>query len=54
MDPEIQEALDNLKAGLDELHVIVSSHRAMLSQHQTALNTVAQIMERGRGLETIL
>ena len=54
MDKEVETKLAEIEVQLAQLHTIIASHRALLSQHQTALYTVAQIMERGRDVETIL
>ena len=48
MDDETRTWLDEHDARIIELETIIRAHRALISQHHSALQTVAQIMEVDR------
>ena len=54
MNEKLRKELDNLIARIAELETVQGAHRAMISQHQSALKTVAQIMERGADVDVAL
>ena len=51
MDKEIGDHLDSLERRVRELEKVQGAHRALISQHQSALKTVAQIMEPDRNVD---
>ncbi len=50
-DTEIADALVEIRAQIAELVIVQGAHRALISQHQSALKTVAQIMEPDRNVD---
>jgi len=54
MDKIASDLLDQLATRVAELEKVQAEHRALISQHQSALKTVAQIMEVNRGVDTPL
>ncbi len=54
MDEETRKAMANLTARVKELEQVQGAHRALISRHQSALKTVAQIMELGQDVDTPL
>jgi len=50
----IAAALAAVGARVSELEQVQAEHRALISQHQSALKTVARIMEVNRGVDTPL
>ncbi len=54
MDEETRKRLDDFAMRVAELEQVQGAHRAFISQHQSALKTLARIMEIDRGLETPL
>jgi len=54
MDEETRKAMADLTLRVKELEQVQGEHRAMISQHQSALKTVAQIMEVDRSVDTTL
>jgi len=50
----IAAALAAVEARVSELEQVQSNHRALISHHESALRTVAQIMEASRGVDTPL
>ena len=51
MDEETAAILDALTRRVSELEEVQGAHRALISQHQSALKTVAQIMEPDRNVD---
>ena len=51
---QLQATVDQLAKRLASLEEVQGAHRAFISQHQSALKTMAQIMEIDRGLDTPL
>ncbi len=51
MDKEIGDHLDSLERRVKELEEVQGAHRALISRHQSALKTVAQIMEIGKDVD---
>ncbi len=51
MDDEIFDKLKALENRVLELEHVQGVHRALISQHQSALKTVAQIMEPHRDVD---
>jgi len=49
---EIDE-MKKLHLRVTELETIIKAHRALISQHHSALQTVAQIMEQERNVHPI-
>jgi len=54
MHDDIRAELDALNRRIAELEQVQGEHRALISQHQSALKTVAQIMEINRDVDTPL
>ena len=54
MDKELIRTIEQIEARLDELEQVQGEHRALISRHQSALKTVAQIMEIGKDVDTPL
>jgi len=52
MDDELTSRVNDLARRVKELEEVQGHHRAQISQHQSALKTVAQIMEVDRGVDT--
>ena len=51
MDGETAALLDALTRRVSELEQVQGAHRALISRHQSALKTVAQIMEIGKDVD---
>ena len=51
MDDDIRETFRLLDLRIAELEHVQGAHRALISQHQSALKTVAQIMEPDRNVD---
>lgn len=51
MDEKIRQAFLDLNLRIAELEEVQGAHRALISQHQAALKSIAQIMEVDRGLD---
>ncbi len=51
---QLQAAVDQLGKQVAELAAVQGVHRALISQHQSALKTVAQIMEVNRDVDAAL
>ena len=54
MDEETRKAMAHLTARVAELEQVQGAHRALISQHQSALKSVAHIMEIGKDVDTPL
>ena len=54
MDEKVQKLLNDLLSRVQELEQVQGVHRTMISQHQSALKTVATIMERGERVDATL
>lgn len=54
MEKSVQDAFENVFADIAELQKVQAAHRGLISQHQAALKSIAQIMEGDRGLDTPL
>ena len=51
MDKETTLRLTHLEERVKELEQVQGAHRALISRHQSALKTVAQIMEIGKDVD---
>ena len=54
MDQNTIIILEQLEKRISELEKVQGEHRALISRHQSALKTVAQIMEIGKDVDTPL
>lgn len=54
MNDELRNRFEEIDKKLRELDEVQGAHRAFISQHQSALKSIAQIMEIDRGLDTPL
>ena len=51
MDDDIRKTFLELNKRITELEEVQGAHRALISRHQSALKTVAQIMEIGKDVD---